>query len=144
MPSLTSALTRKFIRSRSAPRPSVLLAVVKETVLSVSWFIGFLLFRSERFSDTRRPRGSGSCSIQRRASAISRARTGGFQPLRWTSRLQIASYVVRIIDRALLARSAHNLVVEAVDLRLDTTTPLAGPFISPAIDLLLGRLQVTA
>src|SRR6266576_3532116 len=47
MPSLMSALTGKFIKSRSAPRPSVLLAVVKETVLSVSWFIGFLLLRSE-------------------------------------------------------------------------------------------------
>jgi hypothetical protein len=37
-----------------------------------------------------------------------------------------------LIDRALLARSAHNLVVEAVDLRLDTTTPLARPVIFPA------------
>jgi len=42
------------------------------------------------------------------------------------------------------SRSAHNLVVEAVDRRLDTTTPLAGPVIYPAVDLLLGRLQVTA
>jgi len=86
----------------------------------------------------------GLLLIQRRASAISRARTGGFQPSRWTSTSWIASYVVHIIGRAVLARSAHNLVVEAVDLRLDTTTPLAGPVISPAVDLLLGRLQVTA
>jgi hypothetical protein len=42
------------------------------------------------------------------------------------------------------SRSAHNLVVEAVDRRLDTTTPLAGPVSYPAVDLLLGRLQVTA
>jgi hypothetical protein len=41
-------------------------------------------------------------------------------------------------------RCAHNLIVEAVDLRLDIAIPLAGPVIFPAVDLLLGRLQLTA
>src|SRR5438874_7133672 len=107
MPSLMSAVTRKFITSRSAPRPPVLLVAVKETVGSVSWVIGVLLLR---------------------------VRVLGHQ-----------TPLTRPHHRsALLARSAHNLVVEAVDLRLDPTTLLAGPVIKPAVDLLLGRLQVTA
>jgi hypothetical protein len=48
------------------------------------------------------------------------------------------------LDFSCFARSVHNLVVEAVDLRLDTTAPLARPVIYPAVHLLLGRLQVTA
>ena len=81
--------------------------------------------------------GERDCLISELVHRVSPASSEG-------SRTSDASYVVRIIDRALLARSAHNLVVEAVDLRLDTTTPLAGAVIYPAVDLLLGRLQVTA
>src|SRR5215813_10025328 len=121
MPSLMSALTRKFLKSRSAPRPSVLLAVVKKTVLSVNWFIDFLLLRM---------RVLGHHATTRAGLLLHPARGLGDQPS-LNRRVPAFELIQPIFDRALLARSAHNLVVEAVDLRLDTTTPPAGPFVYP-------------